>query len=117
VKQDGFGDLVPDSEYRVEAGHRLLEDHRDLPASNMPHPVRRHLEKVNALEQNLASGDLAGRNVDQAHDRVCRDALATAGLADQADRAAARNREVDSVDGLDRAVHDVEVGLQATNVE
>jgi hypothetical protein len=38
---------------------------------------------------DLAADDLAGRDVDQAHDRVGGDALAAAGLADQADRAAA----------------------------
>ena len=34
VQLDRLGDLVADREDRVEASHRLLEDHRDLAAAN-----------------------------------------------------------------------------------
>ena len=37
VEQDRLDDLVADGEDRVERGHRLLEDHRDLVAADLPH--------------------------------------------------------------------------------
>ena len=45
------------------------------------------------------------------------DALAAARLAHDAERLAALDREVDAVDGLDGAVHDVEVRPQVAHVE
>ena len=32
-----FGDLVPATDYRIQAGHRLLEDHRDPVPADIPH--------------------------------------------------------------------------------
>ncbi len=35
----GFGDLEAEGQYRVEAGHRLLKDHRNQVAAHMAHLV------------------------------------------------------------------------------
>src|SRR5690606_902827 len=42
VQPDRLDDLVADRVHRAEGGHRLLKDHRDLAASNLPDvpPVR-----------------------------------------------------------------------------
>ena len=37
VQADGLGDLLAAREDRVERGHRLLEDHRDLFAADLAH--------------------------------------------------------------------------------
>ena len=39
VQQDGFAYLVPDGVYRREACHRLLKDHRDVPAPDTAYIV------------------------------------------------------------------------------
>ena len=54
------------------------------------------VRQVGALEEDLAAGRL-----DQAQDRPAERRLAAARLADEPDRLAAADREVDAVHGLD----------------
>ena len=90
VQRDRLADLLADGEQRIERGHRLLEDHRDLVAADAP-PSRGslELEQVPALEADGAADDAAGRVGDQAQDRQRRHALAAAGFAHDAQRLAA----------------------------
>ena len=77
VELDLLGDLVADAEHRVQARQRLLEDHRDVVAADLPHLVDRHRQDLAAVEPDLAAGDdLGRRDVEQAHDRQRGDALA-----------------------------------------
>ena len=117
MEPHGFRDLVADREHRVQAGHRLLEDHRDVVAADVAHLVLREREQVTPVEPDLPLDDLARRRLDEAHDRVRGDALAAAGLADQAQRCAALDPEVHPVDGPDDAVHHVEVRAQAAHLQ
>jgi hypothetical protein len=55
VEHDRLGDLVADGVHRVEAGHRLLEDHRDLVAADAAHLALALLDQVLALEEHLAA--------------------------------------------------------------
>ena len=84
VELDLLGDLVADREDRVQARQRLLEDHRDVVAADLAHLVDRHRQDLAAVEPDLALDDLGRRDVEQAHDRERGDALAGAGLADDA---------------------------------
>ena len=45
VERDRLGDLVAAGEDRVERGHRLLEDHRDRVAADVPHVVLGELQR------------------------------------------------------------------------
>ena len=45
VERDRLGDLVAAGVDRVERGHRLLEDHRDLVPADLPHVVLGELER------------------------------------------------------------------------
>ena len=86
-----------DREGRVQAGHRLLEDHADAVAANVAHGGA-ELEQVPPLEHDAAGVDPAGRRWVQAHDRHRRDALAAARFADQADGLGRLQRERDVLD-------------------
>ena len=55
--------------------------------------------------------------VEQAEDREVRDALARAGLADDAERLAAAEREREAGDGVDDAVRRREVDREVADVE
>ena len=79
--------------------------------------ARRSLEQVLALEQHLAAGDAPGRLRHQAHDRERGDALAAARFADDAERAAALEREVDAVDRAHLAALRGEVRAQAAHLK
>ena len=49
-----FGDLQPDGQDRVERGHRLLEDHRDVAAAEIAHMLVVEIEEDAAVEDDAA---------------------------------------------------------------
>jgi hypothetical protein len=73
----------PIGEHRVERGHRLLEDHRDVAAAVLAHLVFGQREKIAALEQHAAAGHPARRLREKAHHRERGHGFPAAGLADQ----------------------------------
>ena len=77
-----LADLPADLKHGVERGHRVLEDHRDLPSPNLPHLVFAELGEVLALEHHFAAHDLAGPL--QTHDAESSHGLAATGLPDDA---------------------------------
>jgi len=117
VREDALHDLLADRVHRIERSHRLLEDHRHLAAAQAAALVGRESEDVAALEQDRLGLDLARWTRHQAHDRERGHALAAAGLADQADGAAATDREVDAVDRAEQAAVGVEVGAETAHLE
>ncbi len=99
VQQIDFGQLVADRHHRVERGHRLLEDHRDLVAADAPQgrflqPEQVYLAAVARHEAGAAAGDAAAGAFDQAQDRQRGHRFAGAGLAHQRHRFAAADGEV-----------------------
>ncbi|MEH2610733.1 hypothetical protein V1293_003022 [Bradyrhizobium sp. AZCC 1693] len=93
-----LGDLLADRQYRVERGHRLLEDEADLLGPDVIKFAARERHEIAALEQDLAFDDAARRHCDQLQDRHRRDGLAAAGFPDHAERLALVERDVDAVD-------------------
>ena len=65
VQPDRLADLVADREHRVERGHRLLEDHRDLGAADAA-----HRRAVGAREVDARA--VAAREIDAARRRCGR---------------------------------------------
>ena len=62
-------DLKPDRQDRIERGHGLLEDHGDLPASDVAHLFFRKREQVAVFELNTPFRNAAGAR-QKPHDRV-----------------------------------------------
>ena len=117
VQLHGLGDLVADGEHRVQRRHRLLEDHRDLVAADPLELGLLELDEVAALEEDpRALRDPAGP-VDQAHHRERRHRLAAARLADDRERAALVDLEVDPVDRPQEALPRVEARAQVLDGE
>jgi hypothetical protein len=54
VAEQRLGDLVADGEERIEARHRLLEDHRDVVAAHLAHLFRQR-QNIAAVEHDLPS--------------------------------------------------------------
>ncbi len=69
VQGQGLGDLMADRQHRVQRGHRLLEDHRDLVAANLAHLGLAEAEKVATGKADHAGNDAPGRRGDQPQDR------------------------------------------------
>ena len=112
VAHDVLGDLRADRQHRIEAGHRLLEDHRDAMAAQALHLLLAQRRELLALELDRARGDAAGLGRDQAQDRERRHRLAAARFAHDAQRLAARQVERHAVDRAHHAVQRVELGVR-----
>ena len=101
VQQDRLQDLVADAVHRVQAGHRLLEDHRDLAAAHLQHLVLAHRQQVAALKQDAAAVEAAGRARNQLHGAHRGHALAAARLPHHRQRLLREQRHVHARNGLD----------------
>src|SRR5260370_953574 len=82
VQRQRLADLPADRQYRVERGHRLLKDHRDVVAAHVAHFSFAELAQVAPGEADHPRDDAPGRRRDEAQDRQRGDALAAARLAD-----------------------------------
>ncbi len=114
---DHFGDLGADCHQRIEGCHRVLEDHGDLPAPD-PACCTGDIDPGErlSLPENFAARDTA-RHVDKPHHCLRRHALARAGLADNAERFARRDREGYPAQGLYGAGARIETDMQIVDFE
>ena len=108
--------LLADRQDRVERGHRLLEDHRDVAAADLAHLFRRERQQIAAVERDAALRHPPGLG-EQAHDGERGDRLAAAGLADEGDDLAAINRIGDAVDGPNGAARGLEPDMQVAHLK
>ena len=116
VEQHRLAQLPADRLDRVQRGHRILEDHRDLLPPQLAQAILARGEQVLAVEHRLAARGRVARVV-QAHDRERRDALAAPGLADDPERLVSVDRERDAVHRLDDAVVGLEARAQVADLE
>ena len=116
VRAHRLHELRPDAVERVQRGERVLEDHRDLLAAHLAQLVLGQREQVAALEDHLAA-ERGVRGAGQAQHGEVRDALAGAGLAHDAERAAGVDRVGDAVDGAHDAVVRQELDREVADFE
>ena len=109
-------DLVADLADGVERRARVLEDHRDLAPAQIAHLPLARLAHVDAGEAHRALGDAPGA-VEDAHHGIRRDRLAGARLADDGQRLALGDRDVDVLHGLHRAAARCELHREIADVE
>ena len=110
-----FLDLHADRQDRVQGRHRLLENHRDLAATQPAEFFRGHGNEIAAAPVDTAAH--VSRFADQPHDGTQRDALARAGFADEADDLARADVEIHVGSGNRQAARRVERGGQAAHDE
>ena len=112
-----LGDLRLDPQRRVQRRHRILEDHRHLPAPDVLELPLGQRRQIAPLEGHRALDD-AGRGLrDQTHQRQRGHRFPTARLAHDPERLPCFDREADAVDGLDDALTREEVRVQVVDVE
>ena len=110
-------DLKADREDRVQRGHRLLEDHRDVAAADFAHLLVVEIEQRAAVEYDAAFRDFRGQARQQPHDRERGHRFAGAGLADDGDHFAAVDGEADALDGAHDAARGGELGVQVVDFQ
>ena len=67
MEPNGLDNLLAHGIDGVQAGHRLLENHRDAVSANGAHPVFGEFEEVAFVEDDFAGDDFAGRVGNKPH--------------------------------------------------
>ena len=106
VQLDRLDDLVADRIDRVQRGHRLLEDHRDVAPPQLAQLLGGHFQDLLPVEQNLPG---QARALDQAQRRERSHRLAGSRLADQRQLLPGVEREAHPVDHPTGAEVDAEI--------
>ncbi len=101
VEADDLGDLVVHRDHRIQGGHGILEDHRDLVAPDGPHLLFSLFQQVLPLVEDLPGDDPARRVGDQPQQPQGGGGLARPGLPHQAQGFPWPDGKVDAVDGPD----------------
>ena len=117
MQGQGLGDLTADRQHRIERGHRLLKDHRDLVAAHPAHLGLGQPDQVAAGKADRAGDDPSRRRRDQAQDGQCGDAFAAAALADDREGFAGDHIERDAVDRANDAVAGEKPGPQIGDLQ
>ncbi len=117
VHEEHLGNLLFHVVQRVQRGHRLLEDHRDVVAAHLAQRGFRGADQLLALESDRAARMARHRVGQQLQHRERGHRLAGAGLADQRHRLALADLERDVLDRLDRAAGRIEGDREVVDTE
>ena len=98
VGAQGLVDLPADGEARVEAAHRLLEDHRHVAADELPAGAGERVRRSCPSKARRSAVTRPGRRIRPITASMATD-LAGAALADEAEHVAGVDVEVEAVDG------------------
>ena len=109
-------DLVADLADRIERCARILEDHRDFAAAQVAHLVFGRALDVDAGEHHRAFGDFSGA-VENPHHGIGCHRFARTGLADDPERFAFGDGNVDVLHRLDDATPCGELNREVVDVE
>ena len=94
VNHRHFHQLATDRHHGIQARHRILIDHGDAPSTQRAQRAVVERDEVAALEEDAPGRDVPGPP-QVAHDRERHRRFAAAGLADEAERFARTQREVE----------------------
>lgn len=117
VVPEHFGDLAADPLERVEAGHRVLEDHGDVMAPDPAELLLGEREQVVAVEEDLAAAVDAGRRRVEAQYGERGGRLPAAGLADDGERLPGVDLQGDTPDGVHGGAFEPEVDAEVVDAE
>ena len=97
MRLEDLGNLIADTHQRIECGHRLLEDHGDIPPAHGPPLGVRQGQQI-----AVPHDDPAGNGLDtvrqQPNDSIGGHRLARAGLSDDAEHLAGSDAQGDVFD-------------------
>ncbi len=117
VLLQGLGQLLADLFGRVQAGHRVLENHAHQLAADALHLLFARGDNVPAAQVDFAVFDAGGRHGVQLHHRLGGHALAAAAFADDGQRLARVHVQAHAAHGVHLARVGVERHLQVLNVQ
>jgi hypothetical protein len=117
VLHQRFHDLVAQSEDRVEAGHRVLEDEPHLGTTDRAQFLVRHCQEVASVQKCLAAADVSGRRGQKTKKRHHRHGLARAAFAHDAQELPGLEMEADVIHGVDFTTAGPENGFEVPDIK
>ena len=90
VIQDRLTHLFADLHDRIQARHRLLEDHTDIFPPHLPFFFLRQLRQIPSFQKDLPACHTA-RILQKIHNGFCRHTFPTAGFPDDSNNLSLRN--------------------------
>ena len=112
VNLQHFAHLLLDRVQRIERGHRLLEDHRDLVAPDVAERARIEGQEVHAVEADAARRVRRGGVGQEPQDRQRRHRLARARFADERHGLGLADIEGHIADGVGDGISAAEIDRQ-----
>src|SRR5690606_28867079 len=103
--------------YRIQVGQRVLEDHCNAAAIDLPARLGGQARQILPLEQDAARHDVARRAVHQAHHRAGADALAGTAFSKNNQRLSGTHMKRHIVHRAHRVVVGQEIHRQAVNAQ
>ena len=111
IAHQDLSHLLADGQHRVQGGHWILKNHRDLVAANGAHLRGRFLRQILILEADAAAGypSVAPQKLDN---RLAGDAFPAARLTDDADELPRLNLKAHAAHRVNLTLPGAERGLQ-----
>jgi hypothetical protein len=116
MQPDCLDNLLADGINGIQAGHRLLENHRDTVPANGAYSLVGQFKEISAVEIYLAGNDFAGRVSYKTHNGQRGNAFATAAFTDEGKRLALFYRKADILNGTGNPGFGKEVHTKAFDV-
>src|SRR5215472_8218166 len=117
MERNRLADLASDRDQRIERGHRLLKNHRNVVAADALHLAFGQVKQVGSGKSDFTADDASGRVGDKTQNGQRRHTLSATRLADNAQRLAAAYRVRDPVDSTHNAARSKEMRPQILDIE
>ena len=100
MQQNRLKNLIANCVHRIQAGHRLLKNHRDLTATNFQHLALRKCQQIASTKENRSAINSAWRTRNQLHRRHRSYALATTRFTNDCKSLSRMNGQTQARNGL-----------------
>jgi hypothetical protein len=114
VQPNGLCYLIANAKEWIQRSHRLLEDHGNPLAPNVPHLYCAQLQQILAVEHDLSLHDSTWWLLDQPKDRKGCDALTTARLPHKTQGLPSANGKINPIDCFDHSIICVEICVKVS---
>ena len=116
MQPDNLDNLLANGINGIQAGHRLLKNHRDTVSANGAYSLVGQFKEISTIEIYLARDDFAGRVGYKTHNGQRGNAFAAAAFTDEGKRLTLFDREADVLNGTGNPVFGKEAHAKAFDV-
>ena len=116
MQPDDLCDLFRHGHNRIEARHRILENHGNLLAADFAHLLNGEFEQILSVKEDFAGNDFRRRLRQDTHHGFNRGGFACAGFSHKAQRFAVPERKIQVFHGMYRCIKGFEMNRKVFNL-